>query len=186
MLVNAHFASPSTVPFAPSAAGTPPPPVAGSEAGARKHTGSQRREFEVRTLLRLLPEILRALVAPALLAVAAPGSPWSAASLELPWVPVPWRRYTSQELKQSDLDWLRGMLVVELKAGITLAERPLLWLCRPARNLWLALCAARFSQIVTALDCHPEADPHTDELYRALLALPSAGTKQDSAHPHNA
>ena len=162
MLVNELFL-PLASSFRSSAPGM-------SEQIASDDTGALRRDFEVRTMLCSLPRPLRDLLVPAVLALAADHWPWNPDPARHP-VACGERRFAPRVLHPYSVTGLRALLVTELTLGMGLAQTPLPWLSRPARNAHLAVRAARIGQIAGALACHPQAGTLTDELYLALKTI---------------
>ncbi len=154
------------------------PPASSSRASAERmseqiasdDTGVLRREFEIKTMLCRLPRPLRDLLLPALLALAADHWPWPPDPARRP-VACGERRFAPRALHPCSVAGLRALLVTELTLGMGLAQTPLPWLSRPARNAHLAVRAARIGQVAGALACHPQAGSLTDELYLALKTI---------------
>ena len=140
-------------------------------AGGSRASAQARRAFEVKTLLSFLPEPLRVLLVPCLLALAGADAPWHKDYQRNPWLCMAWRRINRQKIQNAALDWLRGVLASEVEVGLALSLLPLPRLCRPLRNCWLALHAARIGQVADELARRPEALPLTDELWLAVMAL---------------
>ena len=162
MLVNELFLPPAP-PSRSSAPGM-------SEQIASDDTGVLRREFEIKTMLCRLPRPLRDLLLPALLALAADLWPWPPEPARRP-VSCGERRFAPRALHGCSVTGLRALLVTEFTLSMSLAQTPLPWLSRPARNAHLAVRAARIGQVAGALACHPQAGSLTDELYLALKTI---------------
>ena len=133
-----------------------------SEQIASDDTDILRREFEIKTMLCRLPRPLRDLLLPAMLALAADHWPWPLDPARRP-VSCGEKRFASRALHPRSVGGLRALLVTEISLGMGLAQTPLPWISRPARNAHLAVRAARIGQVAGALACHPQAGTLTDE-----------------------